>query len=691
MLPLIPAFLSPANSVLNSRICNTSATRTWYIAAFGRFFDTSSTVLTEYFGAANPDTLSTTQAATLTACGAVSPNTCNLSYGTNLLPGGPAQTDITFSFGVGSVMTCGGTACVPSGNGLIYPGMKNEISKPRAIPPGKCFGQTAVGQNNANGLGTAAAYFIFRAYLYYGPMRASMIRRLALAALLFTTPAFAQVAPYGTTTIGQATPGLIPTPSNAGQILNALPWSQNTGQIQTTDIQTSFNNLLSVISGLGTWTASGVYSPPTPPIAIFPVLVNGPHVGTSADPSTSVCPDQHFYSGLLVNTCFAYDAIAQSPIQPEQTGMFRMYSNVGLGGPGLIYKMPWGSEGNFDANSAPGWGGTVVGNFMPGYSQGNSEIGLEIDHNNDTGANCVDGDNGFNITTTTTAPTSASKTLPVTSITTTTVPIEAAQVGTLVVAIGIPPQTVITAVNGTTLTLSNAATVAAGAPVTLETVTCSTIYITGAGNNQITSAISISGYSRYRYGMQFNSGGPVVADLRSYSTAIRGYVDTGSHVDGIDFSGSTLIGNFLRGPNNNFGVDHLGNLAAASLSSGTTLSVTGVSTLGPVNATTINATSALYLNGTKFAAGLSGLNVLYDAVGNNTVDLGSGILDVNANSIVLRNIAQTVSYATFSASSVTVSEPLTLAANAQSGTAAGSLCITSAGVVYTKTTTGSCL
>ena len=162
-----PGLSVAANSVLNSRICNASATRTWYIAAFGRFFDTSSTILTEYFGASNPDVLSTAQAATLTGCGATSPNTCNLSYGTNLLPGGAAQTDITFSFGVGSVMTCGGTACVPSGNGLIYPGTKNEISKPRAIPPGKCFGQTAVGQNNANGLGTAAAYFIFRAYLYY--------------------------------------------------------------------------------------------------------------------------------------------------------------------------------------------------------------------------------------------------------------------------------------------------------------------------------------------------------------------------------------------------------------------------------------------------------------------------------------------------------------------------------------------
>ena len=163
-----PGLAVAANSDLNARICNTG-TKNYYIAAFGRFFDTSSTVITEYFGAAQPDALSTAQAAALTGCGAVSPNTCNLSYGTNLFPGGPAQADISMSFGVGSVMTCGGTACVPSGNGLIYPGTKNEISKPRVLPPGKCFGQTAVGQGG-NGLGgTAAAYFVFRVYIYSDP------------------------------------------------------------------------------------------------------------------------------------------------------------------------------------------------------------------------------------------------------------------------------------------------------------------------------------------------------------------------------------------------------------------------------------------------------------------------------------------------------------------------------------------
>ena len=153
------------NSVLNARICNNGA-KPWYIAAFGRFFDTTSAVDTAYFGAANPDALTAAQAATLTGCGAAAPNTCNLSYGTNLLPGAPAQTDVSMSFGVGSVMTCGGTACVPSGNGIIYSSVKNEISKPRVLPPGKCFGQTAVGQNNQNGLGQSAASFIFRVYIY---------------------------------------------------------------------------------------------------------------------------------------------------------------------------------------------------------------------------------------------------------------------------------------------------------------------------------------------------------------------------------------------------------------------------------------------------------------------------------------------------------------------------------------------
>ena len=164
-----PGLSVPANSYLNTRICNTSATKPYYIAALGRFFDTSSTVITEYFGVANTDLLTTTQAATLTGCGAVSPNTCNLTYGTNLLPSAAAQTDVAMSFGVGTAMpTVSGAAGVPSGNGLIYPGTKNEISKPRVLPPGKCFSQVAVGQSNAtNGLGgTAAAYFVFRAYIY---------------------------------------------------------------------------------------------------------------------------------------------------------------------------------------------------------------------------------------------------------------------------------------------------------------------------------------------------------------------------------------------------------------------------------------------------------------------------------------------------------------------------------------------
>lgn len=163
-----PGLQVAANSVLNARLCN-GGTKPYNIAAFGRFFDTTSTVITEYFGAANPDALTTSQAATLTGCGAVSPNTCNLSYGTNLLPGGPAQTDISMSFGVGSVATCnGGGTCVPSGNGLIYPGTKNEISKPRVLPAGKCFIQVAVGQSTGGGLVTTpqAIYLIFRVYIY---------------------------------------------------------------------------------------------------------------------------------------------------------------------------------------------------------------------------------------------------------------------------------------------------------------------------------------------------------------------------------------------------------------------------------------------------------------------------------------------------------------------------------------------
>lgn len=106
-------------------------TKTYSIAAFGRFFDMTSTV-NRVSKRCLPRRLVYPASRNALGCGAMSPNICNLSYGTNLLPGGPAQTDISMSFGVGSVMQCGGAACTPSGNGLIYPGTKNEISKPRA-------------------------------------------------------------------------------------------------------------------------------------------------------------------------------------------------------------------------------------------------------------------------------------------------------------------------------------------------------------------------------------------------------------------------------------------------------------------------------------------------------------------------------------------------------------------------------
>ena len=74
------------------------------------------------------------------------------------------------SFGGGCFeMTVAGVNGVPSGTGIIYPSIKNEISKPRGLPPGKCFGQYAVGQQTTNALGGAGAaiYLGIRVYMYY--------------------------------------------------------------------------------------------------------------------------------------------------------------------------------------------------------------------------------------------------------------------------------------------------------------------------------------------------------------------------------------------------------------------------------------------------------------------------------------------------------------------------------------------
>ncbi len=210
--------------------------------------------------------------------------------------------------------------------------------------------------------------------------------------------------------------------------------------------------------------------------------------------STATANMAHTYSGLIVRSSFVRDDIAASATLPEQTSIFRMTSSVGQGGPGLIYKMPWGSEGIYNLGSAPGWGGTVVATFGSGYFSGNSQIDLELDHNNNSGFNCPDEDLGV-----------------------------------------------------------------------VGTVGCGTLLLTGAGRYQTTFGMGISGYGRIRNGVQFNSGGPVVTDLRSYSAAIRSYVDSGSHYDGVDFHQATLAHTFLRGPNDSFLVDKAGNVFATTV------------------------------------------------------------------------------------------------------------------------------
>ena len=298
--------------------------------------------------------------------------------------------------------------------------------------------------------------------------------------------------------------------------------------------------------------------------------------GGSAAPSAATAALAHYYSGLTVQSSFVRDDVAASATLPEQTSVFRMTSAIGQGGPGLIYKMPWGSEGTFNAGSAPGWGGTIVGTFGSGYFSGNSQIDLELDHNNNSGTNCADGDLGFSLSTTASAASTSSTSNGVTTTSLQVGSVSSVQVGSLIQATGISaPGAVVTAISGTTVSYVNSGTgtVASGASVSFSTVSCMTMLLTGAGSNQITAALAISGFSKYRNGIQFNSGGPVATSLRDYSSSQVVLKDTGSHINGFDGQGATYSGNYLVGPLSQFLVGPQGQITVQSVATAYDISI----------------------------------------------------------------------------------------------------------------------
>lgn len=96
---------------------------------------------------------------------------------------------------------------------------------------------------------------------------------------------------------------------------------------------------------------------------------------------------------------------------------------------------------------------------------------------------------------------------------------------------------------------------------------CVSLYVTGAGTNQISAAIGVGGNNQVRSGIAFYTGGTIAADIRSFSAAINFIQDTGSHSNFIDASGGACSSNFILSPSTLFVVTCGGALTATSVAS----------------------------------------------------------------------------------------------------------------------------
>jgi hypothetical protein len=93
---------------------------------------------------------------------------------------------------------------------------------------------------------------------------------------------------------------------------------------------------------------------------------------------------------------------------------------------------------------------------------------------------------------------------------------------------------------------------------------CAGFVLTGAGSYQISAGIIVGGYSKFRSGVEFQSGGPVANDIISYDSSQVLINDLGTHLCGLDGSAATYIDLFIVGPSNSFNVSGAGVIGAGT-------------------------------------------------------------------------------------------------------------------------------
>lgn len=137
----IPMQANGSGSFLSAELCNKAASGKLLVIIQRRFDNNvvSGQVPMEYYGVSNP--------------GAIA-NPSVTSTGTNLYGGAPTSAAATFTAAVSTTAMSGTTV---AGGALPTGGDPLLFQKTRPVPPGTCFGQVIVGQNQPSGLNSVAA------------------------------------------------------------------------------------------------------------------------------------------------------------------------------------------------------------------------------------------------------------------------------------------------------------------------------------------------------------------------------------------------------------------------------------------------------------------------------------------------------------------------------------------------------
>lgn len=132
-------------SFLNVVFCNTSAST--FVTVYKRRFDgnvVSGAAPMSYGGISNPAPIASPTVTT---------------NGSNLFSGGPASTAVTMTAAVSTTrLNNAANNAVPTASGFIpVNGEPLKLEEARFIPPGVCFGNYVVGQNQSTAFGSGAA------------------------------------------------------------------------------------------------------------------------------------------------------------------------------------------------------------------------------------------------------------------------------------------------------------------------------------------------------------------------------------------------------------------------------------------------------------------------------------------------------------------------------------------------------